>query len=942
MAATAKSSVADTIQFRELAALCDTLAKLPVKEKKRSTLALFLKRWRNEYDRIYPNHPQPPPETFFPFLRLLMPWADKERPVYGIKENTLARLYIEELGLTPSGEPAQQLLHWKKNKPRNAGSKDDVSDFAGVAYYVLQNRLHKEGEISVEAVNNHLNNIAEANAIGGQERKDTIKMSLHTLLRRTDPLEQKWLIRMIMKDLKFGMGEDAILNVFHPDAKDLYDVTSSISTVCTKLHDPTLRLSEIEVSLFAPVRPMLAETWNPEKLRSALKGGVYYAEIKYDGDRCQIHKNGKEFRYFSRGGNDNTNVLGSSASEGTLTQHIADCFRPDLDNFIIDGEIVAYGLKEKCICTKAESYSIKNLTGETGYQVCFVAFDVLLTNNKTVTALPLRQRVEILKDMFQEDEGRLYLARRKEVSTPDECYEFLNEAIDRNEEGIMLKDPSSVYKPNARSAGWWKVKPEYVDSLSDQLDVLVVGAYYGTGRRSAGPSHFLLAVAQDPETPGEKPTKFLSFSKVGSGYTYKELDEMGARLNPHFKKWTKTSKPEYLQLAPGEKNRADLWVEPENSFIVTVSAAQVLDSDQFATKCTLRFPRMKEPRYDKPWFECLTVSQLQKLKEETSGRLGGRNITDEDVGDGAGKKRPRVNKTVIRLAEQFRPADLAEIQAESGIFTGKSFYVADGDELHSKQDLERIIAENGGTCVQSPDTGTFCIVCRKLTIHVRNAIRRLPVDVVYPSWIVRCVQEKKLCVWQASDLLHAKPATKNLINSAFDDWGDSYTEDVTVEQVENLFTTLLGKVEPIERDVLAEFEQEYFPGVKLPGIFRLINAHIDKFQEFNDESTPSATKTILGVAGDLIEILGGEISDELSGKHISHVVVAANGSSGRLERLKAANHSRKRKFHIVTEKWVFDSISREKILDEKGYVVRDYVQRPAPVQQSAFDGLFDV
>lgn len=77
----------------------------------------------------------------------------------------------------------------------------------------------------------------------------------------------------------------------------------------------------------------------------------------------------------------------------------------------------------------------------------------------------------------------------------NDCYEFLNEAIDQNEEGIVLKQLSSIYKPNARTAGWWKVKPDYVDSLSDQLDILVVGGYYGTGRRT-GFSHFLLAVAQ--------------------------------------------------------------------------------------------------------------------------------------------------------------------------------------------------------------------------------------------------------------------------------------------------------------------------------------------------------------------------------------------------------------------------------------------------------------
>ena len=78
--------------------------------------------------------------------------------------------------------------------------------------------------------------------------------------------------------------------------------------VCAKLNDPKVRLSEIEISLFSPVKPMLAETWSPSKLRVILKGNALLAEVKYDGERCQIHKQGNQFKYFSRYGNDNTEV----------------------------------------------------------------------------------------------------------------------------------------------------------------------------------------------------------------------------------------------------------------------------------------------------------------------------------------------------------------------------------------------------------------------------------------------------------------------------------------------------------------------------------------------------------------------------------------------------------------------------------------------------------
>ncbi len=98
-------------------------------------------------------------------------------------------------------------------------------------------------------------------------------------------------------------------------------------------------------------------------------------------------------------------------------------------------------------------------------------------------------------------------------SSSQDCVNALNEAIDNREEGIMVKVPDSAYKPNKRTGGWYKVKPEYVGGLMDELDLLVVGGYFGVGRRSGLMSHFLCAVA-DRKEGEDKPRKFHSFCKV--------------------------------------------------------------------------------------------------------------------------------------------------------------------------------------------------------------------------------------------------------------------------------------------------------------------------------------------------------------------------------------------------------------------------------------------
>lgn len=94
-----------------------------------------------------------------------------------------------------------------------------------------------------------------------------------------------------------------------------------------------------------------------------------------------------------------------------------------------------------------------------------------------------------------------------------ECIDALNDAIDSREEGIMVKDPESIYKPNVRKGGWYKLKPDYIGGLMDELDVLVVGGYFGVGSRSHMMSHFLCAVAV-PAADGEHPSIFHSFCRV--------------------------------------------------------------------------------------------------------------------------------------------------------------------------------------------------------------------------------------------------------------------------------------------------------------------------------------------------------------------------------------------------------------------------------------------
>lgn len=148
---------------------------------------------------------------------------------------------------------------------------------------------------------------------------DAMDRELELLCRSVNAVELKWLIRILLKQMKvrifssFGlfhltvlwtfqikMQENSVLSVFHPEASQLYDVTTSLQRVCQQLHDPATRLDAIQVQLFVPFRPMLAQRSDPEKVLQIMGGQPFYVEEKYDGERFQLHKRGDEYKYYSR------------------------------------------------------------------------------------------------------------------------------------------------------------------------------------------------------------------------------------------------------------------------------------------------------------------------------------------------------------------------------------------------------------------------------------------------------------------------------------------------------------------------------------------------------------------------------------------------------------------------------------------------------------------
>ncbi|XP_031573134.1 DNA ligase 4-like [Actinia tenebrosa] len=854
-------------------------------------------------------------DSLYPGIRLLLPHLDKDRPAYGMKEVVLARYYIEILSIGKDSTDGRKLLNYRHPGASKQGA---LGDFASVAYFVLKNRCPEKGSFNVEQINKHLDDIAQANL---EKKRDEVKKSLQILLRNTTAMEQKWLIRIILRELKTGLSENSVLGVFHSDALELYNICNSLSKVCQDLHNPTIRMNEVEISLFSPFRPMLGQRGSLNQVEKVMEGQPFYIEEKVDGERMQLHKGNNTYKYFSRSANEYTHIFGESADEGFLTPHIAESFNSSTESCILDGEMVIFDPSAGTFFTKATNHDVKSAsTYDKGFHPCFIVFDILLLNDRKLANVSLQERIAVLNTVFNPRLGYIQFVERKNGTSKTEIISALNEAIDRREEGLVIKAPSSVYKPNVRNgSGWLKIKPEYVDSLSDELDVLIVGGYFGVGIRSGMISHFLCAVAVPPDQKGQHPSQFYSFCKVGTGYTLDELRELGNKLKPHWQPFKTNKPPQNIALAPGFKEKPDVWIEPSKSKIVQIKAAEIIASDRYKTGSTLRFPRLECIRDDKHWYECLDLKELEKLRTMAEGKLTYQH-TDMDGTSEPTRKKRRVAARVEQprtVAAHFRPADVSSVTEVSKLFAGKEFCIINGPTSEPKAQLEKKVVEHGGTFTQNPGPETYCVIAERVNLRVNNIIKDAKHDVVKASWLIDCLNQVKLLPWLPIHMIHRSPTTEEKFAMQYDSYGDSFTQDATQESLKKVFGSFENQEKAtITTDEIAEIEQRYFPDQCPLGLFRGSRIYLDQFKSLDDPNT-AIKDSSLELTALQLRFYGASIISEFD-EIVTHVVFDERDLT-RLPELRQIMRSRQQKHHFVTQDWVTQSIEKGQLLQERPF-----------------------
>jgi len=325
---------------------------------------------------------------------MLLFQLDKERGAYGVKETLLAKVYVDLLKLGATSADAEKLKKFRAPKTSSA----DAGDFAAVLYSVIKDRCYgsENGDggpkTTVADINDVLDALVAAGVSDGATRRRELERLLMTLFKKTTAIQQKWLVRMILKDVKFGVGQKGALDALHPDAAEFFDKNANLRKVCETLTDPKIRHNEISIELFSHFKPMLADRVRLQDIVAAVGGREFYLETKYDGERMQLHKNGDVFKFFSRNGFDFSDDFGKHAGE-KFAAHVSAALASHVKSVILDGEICAYNYALDMLTQKGDQMNIRALASDDPvYQQCLYLYDVVFLNGRVLTNKPLKVR----------------------------------------------------------------------------------------------------------------------------------------------------------------------------------------------------------------------------------------------------------------------------------------------------------------------------------------------------------------------------------------------------------------------------------------------------------------------------------------------------------------------------------------------------------------------
>lgn len=468
----------------------------------------------------------------------------------------------------------------------------ETGDVGTAAIKAIANRkghfdFFPEEQLSIRDVFSRFQKIADAEGKGSQDAK--IK-NLQYLFGASKPVEIVYLARLAVEELRIGVGEgilrNAIAEAFNVPAELVergYMIANDFGLVAyTAKKEGAAGLLKLNVVTGIPLKLMLAQVG--EGIEEALaEMGSVAVEWKFDGARVQIHKDGTKITIYSR------RLENVTSSLPDIVKSVRAYVKAD--TAILDGESVALGKDNRPMAFQEilrrfrRKYDIKATALE--IPLFLNLFDILYLNGESLIDTPLFERRKKLEKVCDKS----ILASQTMTESAAQIELIYKEALAAGHEGVMLKNPMSLYTPGKRGKNWLKLKP-----IMDTLDLVVIGGEWGEGRRTSYIGSYLLA-CRDPYTD-----RLLSIGRVATGITDEKLEELTAIFK-------------YLVLL-----ETGVHVEFEPKIVFEVAFEEIQKSQNYDSGYALRFPRLVNVRSDKSVEDADTIEKVEQLYLRQKGK----------------------------------------------------------------------------------------------------------------------------------------------------------------------------------------------------------------------------------------------------------------------------------------------------------------------------------
>ncbi|MBU2104397.1 MAG: ATP-dependent DNA ligase [Nanoarchaeota archaeon] len=454
-----------------------------------------------------------------------------------------------------------------------------------------QSTLHSY-VLTTKKVLENLRKLPEAEGKGAVGKK----LSLITeLLTSASPIESKYLIRTLIGDLRIGVQEntirESIASAFFKGDKE---VSGKIQRAIDRSNDlgavfeiarkgKITELEKIHIEVGKPIKAMLAQKVATIADGFKALGKPCAVEYKYDGFRLIIHKNKEETKLFTR------SLENVTKQFPEVVEYVKKYVKGT--SFILDSEAVGYDKKTKgyqpfqAISQRIKrKYHVEKLQKDLPVEIN--VFDILYYNGKSFINEPFEKRTKLIKKIIKNQPFRIISAKQIITSDEKKAEDFYKKALKDNQEGVMMKSLSAIYHPGSRVGHMLKIKPEVRD-----LDLVITGAEYGTGKRSGWMSSFIISCKKNGE--------YLEIGKVGTGISEKEGEKVT------FEELTRKLK----SIITKEEGRS---VKIKPKIIVAITYQEIQKSPNYNSGFALRFPRFTALREDKPLSEITTLDEIKK------------------------------------------------------------------------------------------------------------------------------------------------------------------------------------------------------------------------------------------------------------------------------------------------------------------------------------------